>query len=297
MTEKTTVQPSLFRRLLFLIFLIALLLGLNILYVQASSWRGVLSGDAATVLYAAGFDGFQDEWRQYQGRESATIENGVLQISVESSANVIYSPARPYFADFDLTVDAKALSGAENNAYGVVFRLQEAQNDCRLPLIFLCDLAQTNSQINAWAQLLLGAEKEQSGFMMFLISSDGFYSLWQGTAEGSRQISTWIPTEAIQLGLEVDNQLRIVARGNDYQFFINGTQVELCIPNEPTAQSTYYLEECLAGTMQSTLTDSSFPTGQIALVIDSHEGADTFSIAFDNLVITTPTELATGSRS
>lgn len=290
---KTERKARSWGMIIVIIALIIVLIGVNLLYTPASTWHGVLTGEAGTVLYAAGFDGFTDEWQQYTGRESAQIADGVMRMSIDSSS-VIFSAAQPYFADMDITVNARAVSGSDNNAFGVVFRLQQPNNACTMPLQILCDISNSNAFIGAGLKLLFGGNRQQSGYFMFLISSDGYYSVWRGTADGQDvKISDWIfRDDIINLGLNVDNQLRIVAQGNQYRFFINGTAVEVCRPNDPAAQSTYYnaLQECVDGTMQETLTDDTFPTGQIALVVDSLHSEAGFVIEFDRLVVTSPSE-------
>jgi hypothetical protein len=278
------------RRAGILLALVLLLIAVNMLYVPATTWRGVMTAPAGDVLYAAGFDGFLDEWQQYSGRESALIADGVLRMSVDSSS-VIYSAAVPYFADFDLSVTARAVDGEDNNAFGLIFRLQEPDTRCTMPLQILCDLSDSSALLGAPLKLLFRQPQQITGYMMFLISSDGYYSVWRGSADGQGKLSDWIyRDDLIAMGQNVENQLRVVAIGSEYRFFINGTQVELCIPDQAGAVSTYYnaLQQCLDGTMQPALLDDSFTTGQIALVLDAVNSAPGFTIEFDNLVILSP---------
>ena len=294
MESRSEHQPSppLSIRIAGIIALFFACTAINWLYIPAASWHGALNGDAGEVLYAAGFDGFTDEWREYDGREFAQIESGALRIGVEESASVIYSPAQPVFDDFDVRVDTRAVAGMRddeaNNAFGIVFRLQEPRTDCRLPLQILCDVGAANPQLGGWLTVIAGGEQETTGFMLFLISSDGYYSVWRGTEAGTTRISTWIASDAINQGLDADNRLRVVGRGDRYQFFINGTQVDLCIPTLEDGISTYYLGACIDGTMQDTLVDDSFDRGQLALAIDSVNSTPTFTVEFDNFVVIAP---------
>lgn len=278
------------RRAALLLALLLLLIAVNMLYVPATTWRGVLTAPAGDVLYAAGFDGFVDEWQQYSGRESALIADGVLRMSVDSSS-VIYSAAVPYFADLDVSVTARAVDGEDNNAFGLIFRLQEPDTRCTMPLQILCDLSDSSPLLGTPLKLLFRQPQQVTGYMMFLISSDGYYSVWRGSQDGQGKLSDWIyRDDLIQIGQNVENQMRVVAIGSEYRFFINGTQVELCIPDQPGAVSTYYnaLQQCLEGTMQPALVDASFPSGQVALVLDAVNSAPGFTIEFDNLVILSP---------
>lgn len=294
-----TTSPRRGRRWLILLALLVLLVAVNLLYVPAVNWRGVVRGEPGDVLYAAGFDGFSDEWQQYEGRQSAQVTDGVLRMSIDDS-DVIYSATQPYFADLDLTVTARAVEGDVNNAFGVAFRLLEPSNDCQMPLRILCDVADSSGLFGTGLNLLFRQPEESTGYYMFLISSDGFYSIWRNTEEdpGGRAISTWIPREdIINTGLEAENEIRVLAQGDAYRFFINGTQVELCIPDDPAGQSTYYslTEECIEGQMQPVLEDDTFPIGRVALVIDSVSSQPGFAIEFDNLIITSPQESAEDS--
>ncbi|MCA9913007.1 MAG: hypothetical protein KC496_06645 [Anaerolineae bacterium] len=289
-----STQPRRGRRLLILLLLLVILVAINLLYVPAVSWRSVVSGAPGDVLYAAGFDGFTDEWQQYEGRQSAQISDGVLRLSIGDS-DVIYSAADPYFADFDLSVTARAVEGDVNNAFGVVFRLLEPSDDCQMPLRIMCDVADSSGLFGAGLNLLFRQPQESTGYYMFLISSDGYYSVWRNSEEdqGGRAISTWIPREdIINTGLNAENRIRVVGTGNEYRFFINGTQVPLCIPDDPGGQSTYYslTEECIQGQMLPVLEDDTLPLGRVALVVDSVSSLPGFTIEFDDLIITSPQE-------
>lgn len=273
-----------------ILLLLLILIGINVLYVPAASWRSPLTGAPGELLYAAGFDGFQDEWQQYVGRQEAQIENGVLRISTENSA-VIYSAARPFFRDLDISVSAQAVEGDVNNAFGIVYRLQEPSTDCRMPLQIMCDLADSGGLLGTGLNLVFRQPEQATGYSMFLISSDGYYSVWRGTPDGENSvISTWIPSEAIRQGLNAENRMRVVGRGDEYRFFINGEQVSLCIPDSPDGISTFYevTGECIDGTMQPTLTDDTFREGQIALAIDAANSLPGFTIEFDDLIIISP---------
>jgi hypothetical protein len=67
--------------------------------------------------------------------------------------------------------------------------------------------------------------------------------------------------------------------------------VNLCIPDDPAAQSTVnpVSGECMGGAMKDTLTDDSIPNGQIGVVAKSTDtGGAGVVAAFDNLLIYAP---------
>lgn len=273
-----------------ILILFGVLIGVNLAYDVVAQMRPTLSGAAGESLYAAGFDGFTDEWQQYAGRESAAIEDSTLRLSIETG-NTIYSAAQPHFADFDLRVTTRAVEGDLNNAYGVVFRLQEAATDCDMPLQILCDISNLGL-IGVPLQLIFdGGGGGVQGFYMFLISSDGYYSLWRGEGSTSSRVSAWIPSDAINIDLNENNVIRVVARNDTYQFFINDQAVDLCIPNDPEATSTYYLGECLEGAMQPTFVDSSLQNGQIGVVVDTVQtGITGIVVEFDDVIVLQPSD-------
>jgi hypothetical protein len=178
----------------------------------------------------------------------------VLHLIHGTSGNPPFSTASPHFGDFDLSVMARPVAGPINNGYGVVFRLQDPQN-----------------------------------FYWFLISSDGYYQVQGWVNDEEKDLSAWIESPLIHQGLDVENQLRVIGVGGQFQFFINGEQVQVCVPDDPAGESTYF-NECVDGQMLDTLVDGSIPAGQLGVV------ARTFSepgveVEFDNVLVYGPEAL------
>ena len=255
------------RRLLVLIVLGLIFAALLALSRSRASWQHyVVSGDAGSLLYAATFDGgadsgFNGEWEQYAGRLSTQIDGGQLRVSIGEAGKGAYSVATPYFGDFDLRVAAQAVDGPIDNGYGVVFRLQNKDN----------------------------TSFDDDSYYLFLISSDGYYRVTR-VLDGSEQIlSDWIDSPLIQQGLNAVNQLRVVARGDRFQFYVNDAPVQLCIPDDPDAISTYSGGTCIGGAMVDALTDNAIPDGQIGVTAKatSSGGGDVVA-AFDNLLVYAP---------
>ncbi|XWX04352.1 hypothetical protein VZO05_02120 [Aggregatilineales bacterium SYSU G02658] len=276
-----------------IIALCAAIVGLNALAVMWSSARTVLTAPAGEVIYAAGFDGFEDEWQQYEGRLSARIADGVLRLSVDDAPATIYSLARPNFADFDLHVQATTTGGPVDNAFGVIFRLEAASDACQMPLMILCDLAQAPLLSVPLRLLFRPHAGGAQGYYMFLISADGYYSVWQAVDDGSgtqaRRVSAWIASDLVNQGLNAVNELRVLAVGDTFRFFINGQPVSLCLPDGPNAQSTYSAGQCIGGQMTDVWVNADYAVGQIGLVAQSTlSGGSGVVVEFDKLRIFSP---------
>lgn len=258
------------RKIILFLSLIGLLGLLLLARGLLADWRYVMEGAPGDLLYAAAFDGFTEEWQQYRGQDEAQIGEGRLVIGTSQAVSGPFSVAQPWFADFDLRVVAQPLEGPLDNGYGVIFRLQT--NDPSTP--------------------------RDDAYYLFLISSDGYYQVRRVIAGDVRELSTWIPSPHILQGLDVVNHLRVVAAGDQFRFFINGEAVALCIPDDPTARSTYIERsgECLGGQMRTTLIDDSIGQGQVGLIVLSL-GTPGVRVAFDNLLIFQPIVEVNETRS
>lgn len=242
----------LFQRLGFLLILVIVLVALFFAGQAIESWRYIQPATPGELLYVATFDGFTDEWRLYEGRLSAEIVDNALRISVGDVQSGPYAEAAPNFADFDLRVDATPLDGPLNNAYGVIFRLFDRDT-----------------------------------YYLFLVSSDGYYRVTRRVNGVERVLSNWIRMPLVREGLNVTNYLRVVAKGDQFQFYINDQLAQLCIPNDPNAESTYRLGQCIEGTMQDSLTDNSITMGQIGVIAQTLNESGVV-VNFDNLLVFGP---------
>jgi hypothetical protein len=244
------------RRFLLLIGLIIGLLAAVQLSRAAAGWRFIVPDTAGTLLYATGFDAASDEWAEADdGRRVAQVRDGVLHLALEDATNSVYAPLRWVLHDFDLTVEATAVGGSDNNGFGVIFRQTDARN-----------------------------------YYYFLISSDGYYQLSRVVDDVARKMSNWIPSHAIQTGLDATNQVRIVAQGDQFEFYVNDEPLAMCIPDSPDAESTFdeFAGECLDGQMLTTFTDATLAYGRVGLIATSLD--DPTEITFDHLVIYSPAE-------
>jgi hypothetical protein len=248
------------RRIFAILFIVLLVdYGLNRL---TANWHYVLPVESGKVAYLATFDALQQDWNLSVGRlKSEILDTGVLRLEVGDIKSLPFAEANPYFGDFDLQVEATPVDGPENNGYGVIFRLQNKDN----------------------------SSPDDDDFYLFLISSDGYYRVVRSFNHEQKELSTWIPSPAVIQHTGVTNRLRVVAKGDQFQFFINGQQVALCIPDDPTARSTYSEQtgECTGGKMLDTLADSSIPNGQIGVAAETFDEAGVV-VDFDNLVVYGP---------
>lgn len=235
-----------------------ILVGLIGLRQAILDWHRVLSGEPGMLLYAAAFDDFLDEWQQYEGRLEARVVEGMLRIGADDVDERPYSVAGPYFADFDLQLQARPVAGPENNGYGVVFRQQDPAN-----------------------------------LYWFLISSDGYYSFYRIVDGVDKKLSDWIPSSLIYPGLDVTNLIRVVAQGQQFRFFVNGQPVQLCVPDNPEGVSTFSQGICQQGRMVDALVDESLAVGQVGAVILTLNEPGVV-VAFDNLVVFAPNPAGEG---
>jgi hypothetical protein len=248
------------RRLIPLLLLSSALAVLIMLDRAASGWRQIISGVPGALLYAASFDGgaadgFNAEWDQYAGRLSASIEGGALVFRIDEPRGAPFSAPAHFYRDFDARTAARAISGDNsNNGFGIIFRLRDPDNHYR-----------------------------------FLISSDGYYRVVRTVDGEQKDLSTWIPSSAVEQGIGAVNVLRVVARGSRFEFFINDQRVPLCLPDDPNGVSTYSGGRCF-GTMHDSLEDSALDAGAVGLTAESLDLPGEVGIAFDYLLVYSPDE-------
>jgi hypothetical protein len=254
----------LLRRLGFLLILLAALVITFALSRVTSSWHYVLPVEPGQVAYVATFDHLIEDWNQYGGRLEAQVADGVLRLNVGDIDSGPFSTTRQHFADFDLRVQATPIEGPLNNGYGVIFRLQDSDN----------------------------TSPSDDSYYLFLISSDGYYEVKRVMGRDEKLLSAWIESPLVHQGIGATNWLRVVARGDQFQFFINDQPVQVCVPNNLAGESTYFMGECVDGAMQDTLTDSSIASGQLGVVALSLDEAGV-AVEFDNFVVYGP-EIVSG---
>lgn len=217
------------------------------------------------VLYATTFTDsrFAEDWslEERRGYLSGVVDDRI-QLTIEEA--VFLTPSGPdalrtmnrfNYSDFDLRVQTTVLEGPENNSFGVIFR-----------------------------------QVDPATYYIFYISSDGYYSVWRELPTGYIARSNWIPTDVVRQGTEgVVNDIRVVAQGDTFQFYINDTLMQVCVPNNPDGESTYVesRSECVDGTMQDALVDDTIASGQLGMIVTPFASGQ-LTVAFDNVVVLSP---------
>ncbi len=250
------------RRFLNLLVLL-LLLGASYLVNRLTAHlHYIVPVEAGKVAYIATFDDFKSDWTQADGRLKVHIlDTGTLRIEVGDVDKLPFSQAKPYFGDFDIRAQMTAVDGPEGNGFGLIFRLQNKDN----------------------------TSPTDDDFYLFEISSDGYYRVLRSFNETQKELSTWIPSDVINQHIGTTNFLRVNAKGDHFQFYINNQQVQLCIPDDPNGVSTFPATgQCVRGKMLDTLVDASIPNGQLGVVAQSLDEQGVV-IDFDNVVVYGPT--------
>jgi len=239
------------RRFLIFVILVLLLITTYQLSRMAQDWHYIVSGEPGELLYATSFDS-GDDWELYEGLASAQVIDGRMQINIDNNDLGIYSAVSPYFADFDLQLQAQALDGPENNAYGAIFRQRDREN-----------------------------------YYTFYISSDGFYRVSRVYDGQTKVLSNWHFSPIINIGINALNDVRVIGHNDKFQFLINQTPVELCIPDDPNGESTPLgTGECLGGAWQAILTDDSISFGRVGVAVEIvPDAAGSPIVAFDNVLV------------
>jgi hypothetical protein len=182
-----------------------LLWGVGLLLLSACA-LGDSGADACVgqgILFQDDFSGEQDcGWVLYnRGGTVVTIEDEVFRISASQPGQIWWSNPDRNFDDVIVSVEARQMSGPNDNAYGVICRYQSVEN-----------------------------------FYVFLISGDGYYAIgkYQSgsnqvtylTGEGQYQFS-----DAINQGVAT-NQIRASCVGNELTLVVNG--LPLATVTDPT---------------------------------------------------------------
>jgi hypothetical protein len=240
----------------FALLLILVIAVLGVLTLGATGAKTLLRPSVpqpGTLLYATGFDQADEpNWEQYTGAVTAKIADGKLQLIADQIKGNIFAPLSFGYRDFDLRVVARQTLGEDPySEYGVMFRLQDPRN-----------------------------------YYVLRLRSDGGYSVWK-SVNGTLETLSAATVPEFVVGLNWSNDLRVVAKGNRFQFFVNGKQLTLC-PKGNDKRSTWAKAGCASNNKQTAqeLIDDSFTDGRIALVI--YQNNEKVAVEFDNLVIVAP---------
>jgi len=161
---------------------------------------------------------------------STEVNDEQLVIDVVSPNTLQFSTLKePEFTDFELEVSGVLVDGGEDSTYGILLRMQSPTE-----------------------------------FYRFEIMGDGHYMIERLNNDGTwtRFVDDWQSSEAIQVGVNANNRLRVVADGPFMSFYVNG---EL-------------LQE---------IEDSAYVSGNIGLDAGTY-GHPKTRVAFDDLRVSPP---------
>jgi hypothetical protein len=158
---------------------------------------------------------------------SAEIANEQLVLTVNEPNTIQFATLQePLFSDFVAEVDGRQRAGPADGSYGLLFRVQDPQQ-----------------------------------FYRYSITSNGLYVIERHNSDGTwtRLVQDWLPTEAINQGLNVANRLKVIANGPEFTFYVNDILLQQ-------------------------VTDATYPSGAIALSAGTF-GGDNLQVSFDELVV------------
>jgi len=137
-------------------------------------------------------------WNVGEGvNAQGSISNGAYILSIDPNlgGDVFWVTAGKNFSDGIFEVDAKPLEGAIDNGYGLLFRVNESKED----------------------------------FYVFKVSGDGY--IYIGRCEDGCLVEKalinkdWFDSEAVSVGFNVTNHLKVEAIGEKMVFFVNDIEV------------------------------------------------------------------------
>ncbi len=254
---------------------VAVVVGLGAALGVATDWLfevPISSPEPGELLYATTFEADTDlkEWDLYPGRDAAAVvavadlawdgaapgedvlSGQVLEVVHGSPypGEVVWSSLNRKFNDFDLRVTAQQVAGpVDQNQYGVIFRYRDEEN-----------------------------------FYIFRITSDRYYSLARVKDGIEEKISDWGVSDAIR---ETANEIRVVARGDTFRFYVNGQAMPLCLRGDNRTSMWSEPGVCFTSDLQPEYRDDEFAQGRIALAVGTFDGS-AVTVAFDDLVIVGP---------
>ena len=155
--------------------------------------QGPDSCDSPSALFEDDFSGEQNcGWVEYnRGGAVSAIEDGVLKISTSSPGEIWWTNPGRNFEDVVIDVEAKQISGPDDNAYGIICRYQDENN-----------------------------------FYLFLISGDGYYAIGKYIGGENRVVyltedGQFQQSDRINQGAAT-NQIQAACVGSELSLIVNG---------------------------------------------------------------------------
>jgi hypothetical protein len=155
------------------------------------------------ILFIDDFNGeFDCGWATYnRGGGIASIENSSMQLTVSQPGQIWWTNPSRNFDDVVIRVEARQVSGPNDNAYGIICRYQNEEN-----------------------------------FYVFLISGDGYYAIGKYQTGDENVVyltenGQFQPSDAINTGI-ASNEMEVSCLGNELSLAVNGAP--LVSVNDPT---------------------------------------------------------------
>lgn len=133
-----------------------------------------------------------DSGWQVESDMSAEVgyDEGVLRVRVEAPNRLAWAWAERELDDFHLSIEATQVAGPDDNEYGVLARMRDAEH-----------------------------------FYRFSISGDGYYQITKYDGQAWKPLSgDWAPSEAIRQGQAI-NKLEVIAQGAEMTFRVNDQEL------------------------------------------------------------------------
>ncbi len=133
----------------------------------------------------------QSGW-QVESDASAQVDyqDGAMRVLIEAPNRLAWASAGREYADFQLTVEAEQVAGPNDNEYGVLVRMEDADH-----------------------------------FYRFSISGDGYYQIAKYDGESWEELTgDWQPSEAIKQGAAT-NRLVVICQATTMTFLVNDETV------------------------------------------------------------------------
>lgn len=176
----------------------------------------------SNILYQDDFSDSSSGWADERDEFSFTgYQNGAYRIEVTEDFSDVWVTAGVGFADVSIQVEATKIGGDDDNDFGLLCRATDINN-----------------------------------FYAAVISSDGFYGLFQNT-DGELKLmngeESMLDSEAINQG-DATNMLRLDCVGSSIKFFVNGQLIAEAENNDIFSGDVGFL----VGTFEDPLADISF---------------------------------------
>jgi hypothetical protein len=168
-----------------------------LLLVTAACGAGESEPDACDnlpdIMFIDDFNGeFDCGWATYnRGGGIASIENSAMQLTVSQPGQIWWTNPSRNFDDVVIRVEARQVSGPNDNAYGIICRYQNEEN-----------------------------------FYVFLISGDGYYAIGKYQTGNENVVyltenGQFQPSDAINTGIS-SNEMEVSCIGNELSLAVNG---------------------------------------------------------------------------